>query len=144
MRKLRRRFAFWFTNAFVPFAYRPLNPIVTRILDSPLHPVLSWYVAVVRFEGRRTGKRYDVPFTFHRIDERTYECTTNVRAVWWRNFIGGRDARLLFKGRWHDAHGEAIEDPAYLEEALRRRDPIRAWIVDVEVSESVAVRVTLR
>jgi hypothetical protein len=143
MRGLRRRFAFWFTNRFVPIAYRPLNPIAVRVLESRVHWLLSWYVAVVRFEGRRTGRTYAVPFTYARVDERTFECTTNRRAVWWRNLIGGRQASFLFKGRWHEARAEAIVEPSYIEGALRRRDRLRAWIVDVPVEETAVVRVTV-
>ena len=98
MRRLRRRFASWFTNRFVPFAYRPINPLAVRVLESPCHPLLSWYVAVVCFQGRRTGTTYEVPFTYHRIDEHTFECMTNRRALWWRNLIGGAPAALLYRG----------------------------------------------
>jgi len=144
VRHVRRRFAFWFTNSFVPVAFRPFNPIAVHILESRLHWLLSWYVAVVRFEGRRTGRTYAVPFTYARVDERTFECTTNRRGVWWRNFLGGRQALFLFKGRWHEAFAEAIDDRSYLEGALRRRDRVRAWIGYVPVEECVAVVVTIR
>ena len=144
MRNVRRRFGFWFTNTLVPVVYPPINPFITRVIESRLHWLVSWYVAVVRFEGRRSGRTYSVPFTYDRLDPQTFECTTNRRAVWWRNLIGGVPASLLYKGRWYEADAIAIEDEPAIVEALARRDRARAFLVDVPVEESVLVRVTLR
>ena len=67
------------------------NPIVRRLLTSPLHRPLSGRLLLVRYVGRRSGRRLEVPFG--RID---YDGRTAVisNSPWRLNFRGGRDAEL--------------------------------------------------
>jgi hypothetical protein len=143
MRNIRLVAARWFINSFVPTVYPKLNPLVVRLLGTPLHPLLSWYVAVVRFEGRRTGRVYSVPFTYHRRDARTLECVTNRRAIWWRNLRGEANASLLYKGRWLPAHASTSVDVTDLLGALARRDRPRRWLMPVPPDDGVVVSVTV-
>jgi hypothetical protein len=91
-------FGRWFINRFVPFAFPCLNPLILRILRSWLHRLLSWYVAIRHFEGGRSGRIFDVPFTYCGIDARIVECVTNRHAIWWRNLRGGKQGRCFSRG----------------------------------------------
>jgi len=44
---------------------------------------------VLRFFGRKTGRRYDIPVVAHRLDGELYALTD---APWRNNFRGGTDA----------------------------------------------------
>lgn len=143
MHPLRTALALWIMNRVVPTVFPRLNPLILRILQSRLHPLLSWYVAVVRFEGQRSGRSYDVPFAYHRVDERTVECVTNRRAIWWRNLRGGTQSSLLFKGRWLPAHAETTVDFTAVVGALRRRDRPRRLLMNVPPTDAVVVSVTV-
>jgi hypothetical protein len=143
MPKPRLVAARWFINTFVPNVYPKLNPLAVRLLESPLHPLLSWYVAVVRFQGRRSGRTYDVPFTYHRRDARTLECVTNRRAIWWRNLTGGTGASLLYKGRWLPASADTDVDLTAVLHALARRDRTRRWLMPLPPDDGVVVSVTV-
>jgi hypothetical protein len=148
MRSARIAFARWFAAAFVPRFFPLVNPLMCRVLRSPLHELVDWYVTVVRFQGVRSGKTYEVPFTFHRLagdqaSARTVECMTSRRGVWWRNLRGGVDASLLHQGRWQPARAEAIDDEAALVAALARRDWPRRPLMPLLPADAVLVRVTL-
>ncbi|MDA0797285.1 MAG: hypothetical protein O2826_09230 [Chloroflexi bacterium] len=143
MHATRTALARWLMNRVVPAVFPRVNPLILRVLQSPLHPLLSWYVAVVRFEGKRTGRSYDVPFAYHRVDERTVECLTNRRSIWWRNLRGGTQSSLLFKGRWMPAHAESSVDFTAVVGAMHRRDWPRRLIMNVPPTDGVVVSVTV-
>ena len=143
MRPLRTTFARWFITSVVPIVFARLNPFVMRVLESRYHRLLDWYVAVVRFPGRRSGRTYVVPFTFYRVGASTLQCVTSRRGVWWRNLVGGADAELLTNGRWRPAYAEAIEDLDIVRSALDERDLPRRLLLAVAPEDGVLVRVTL-
>ena len=142
MLRVRMAFGRWFAERFVSWFFPMVNPLVLLILRSPFHWLLSWYVAVLRFQGVRTGNSYDVPFAFHRVDARTIECLTSRKRLWWHNLRVRADASLLHRGRWLAVRAEAIEDEATVADALPRRDLPRRLLMPLLPSDSVVVRVT--
>jgi hypothetical protein len=148
MRSARIAFARWFATAFVPRFSPLVNPLIRRVLRSPLRGLVDWYVTVVRFQGVRSGKTYEVPFTFHRLARdsasgQAVECMTSRRGVWWRNLRGGVDASLLHHARWQPAWAEAIDDEAAIIAALALRDWPRRLLIPLLPADTVLVRVTL-
>ncbi len=143
MRSLRTTFARWFIVRVVPVVFARLNPVVVRVLESRYHRLLDWYVAVVRFPGRRSGRAYVVPFTFYRVSDTTVQCVTSRKGVWWRNLVGGVDAELLTNGRWRPACAESVEDLDVVRSALDERDLPRRLLLAVAPEDGVLVRVTL-
>jgi hypothetical protein len=143
MRSLRTNFARWFITSVVPVISVRLNPPVIRVLESRYHRLLDWYVAVVRFPGRRSGRTYVVPFTFCRVSDTTVQCVTSRKGVWWRNLVGSVDADLLRNGRWRPARGESIEDLDVVRNALAERDLPRRLLLAVAPEDGVLVRITL-
>ena len=143
MGSVRIIIARWIVDRAVPIVFRRVNPLIVRALESPLHPLLSWYVTVVRFRGRLSLRSYRVPFTYHRIDHSTVEGVTSRQGIWWRNLKGGSGVEVLSKGRWLSAHAEVSDDMAVVSGALWRRDWPRRLMLHVPPEESVSVRVTL-
>ena len=72
---------------------------------------------VLSFTGRKSGRRYSVPVSAHRIDHDLYALAG---APWRLNFRGGANAEVLHAGKTTTMHGELIEDPPAVA-ALSRR-----------------------
>jgi hypothetical protein len=72
---------------------------------------------VVSFTGRKSGRRYSVPVTAHRIDNDLYALTA---APWRRNFRDGATAEVLLNGKSTTMTGELIEDRSVVADLYRR------------------------
>jgi len=72
---------------------------------------------VVEVVGRRTGRRYAIPLSAHRIDGALYAMTS---APWKHNFRGGVAARVLHDGRVIAVTGELIDDGAVVGDLAHR------------------------
>jgi hypothetical protein len=79
---------------------RFLNPIVAWILRSPLHVLLSRFLLILTYTGRRSGREYTIVTSYSRIEN-------GIRIgvgwpeskVWWRNFSeASPPVRVLLKG----------------------------------------------
>jgi hypothetical protein len=62
-------------------------------------------VALLRFTGRRTGKRYIIPVGYHREGDVVKVVTKRVRK-WWRNFETLAEVELRLAG--HEYVGKAV------------------------------------
>ena len=72
------------------------NPLMRRLLDSPLHWSLGRWFAVLAWTGRKTGRRCSTPVSFVR-EGRTAWVTTGDR--WWRNLTDGAPVAMRIAGR---------------------------------------------
>jgi F420H(2)-dependent quinone reductase len=85
------------------------NPLVTAILRSPLHPMLSRSVMLLTVRGRRTGKWYTVPVGYVSQDGALDVLVANRQVkTWWRNLEGGAPVELGLRGRLVSARAEAL------------------------------------
>lgn len=79
---------------------RVVNPLVRRVLRSPLHAVMSRRVALITVTGRRTRREFTIPVGYRR---RAGVVTIRVgapdRKRWWRNLRGGAPVALRLGGR---------------------------------------------
>ena len=96
---------------------RAANPIVRYLLRTPLAGSLFEQMMVVSFSGRKTGRRYSVPLSAHRIDDDLYTITS---APWKHNFRDGAAAEVLLKGKTTTMRGELIQDRAVIADLARR------------------------
>jgi hypothetical protein len=63
------------------------KPAISAILRPPLHPLLSFGLMLISYEGRTTGQRYTFPVGYQRSgDTVTVLATRARRKDWWRNF----------------------------------------------------------
>ena len=92
-----------------------LNPLVARILRSPLHPLLSPGLMLLSYRGRRSGRPISIPVGYQRSgDEISVLASRARRKQWWRNFREPALVELLVRGRV--LRGEARLVPGESEE----------------------------
>jgi len=76
------------------------KPLVAAILRSPLHPLLSFGLMLISFEGRKTGRRYTFPVGYQQRGATiTVLASRARRKSWWRNFREPRPVEVLVRGR---------------------------------------------
>jgi hypothetical protein len=93
------------------------NPVVRLLLRIPLAGFLCKQVMVVNVTGRRTGRRYSIPLSAHRIDGDLYAMSS---APWKHDFRGGAPADVLLGGKTTRMRGDLIEDRALVAGLSRR------------------------
>jgi len=93
------------------------NPLLTTILCSPLHPLLSGNTLALTYIGHQSGRTYTTPVNYVRDGNRLWATSYRTR-TWWRNLRGGMPVSLRLQGREVKATGQALEDEAAVIEAL--------------------------
>ena len=94
------------------------NRTVVDLLLSPLHPVLSRSVVVLRLRGRRTGRSVTLPVQYAEAEPGTLVVYVADAAgkTWWRSFASGRHpVSVRLRGHSFEGSGSVVpvEDPAY-------------------------------
>lgn len=107
---------------------RVLNPILRTAMRSPLGRWIGPF-AMLSFDGRRTGRRYDVVVTWHELDGRPVFVTPS---PWRANFAGtGAPVTLLHRGRELHGTGTLVTDAPTVAAALARfqesGEPLQAF-----------------
>ena len=86
-----------------------LKPAVAALLRSPLHPLLSFGLMLISFEGRKTGRRYTFPVGYQRRGGTVTVLASRARRKrWWRNFREPGPVELLVRGRWLSGTGRVL------------------------------------
>ena len=80
--------------------YRVINPVVKKILRSPLHGVLSQNTLLLEFTGRKSGRKLSTPVSYHSTDGVAH-CFTRKSFVWWKNLNSGEPVYVTIKGKRH-------------------------------------------
>lgn len=99
------------------WSYRILNPTLTFLLRSPLHRVMSHSGMILIFEGRKTGKRYEVVVTYTEEGGKLY---TFSNTSWSKNFIGGAAVALRLRGDLVRATALVVDDLALIGRVIQR------------------------
>lgn len=95
---------------------RPDNTVIATILRSPLHPLLSGMVVLLRYRGRRSGRRYTIPVQYVEHDNRFVVAALDAdRKQWWRNVLARPEIEMLHRRRWRSARAEVVKGDAALE-----------------------------
>lgn len=122
------------------------NPIITALLRSPLHGVVSGMYLLVTFTGRKSGRTYTTPVQYKQFG-RTLKFVTRRSRAWWKNLRGGAAVTVRLRGQ--DLRGTADEVPAADQAALTAEIlSVYAPLVSPEMAdrlapESVVVRINL-
>ena len=87
---------------------RVSNPVMRGLLRSPAGGPLRRQFMVLRFFGRKTGRRYDIPVVAHRLDGGLYALTD---APWRNNFRDGADVEVTLDGHVTRMRGQLVDDP---------------------------------
>ncbi len=86
-----------------------LNPLVAWVLRSPLHPLLSRGIVLLRVTGRRTGRRYWIPVGYQRAgDTLTVLVSRARRKQWWRNYREPGRVEVLLRGRTVEGRAQVV------------------------------------
>jgi deazaflavin-dependent oxidoreductase (nitroreductase family) len=79
-----------------------LNPLVVRLLRSPLHRLLGGGLMLITVTGRRTGQRYTIPVGYQRAGDVLHVLVSKARRKqWWRNYRAPGPIEVELAGeRW--------------------------------------------
>lgn len=93
------------------------NPMMTWLLKSPFHGMVSKGVMLVSVTGRKSGKTISTP-TNYLLDGNTLWVISWRERTWWRNLRGGAKARVLLAGRGVEGWGQVLEDEKAVAQSL--------------------------
>jgi len=82
-----------------------VNPLVRRLVK---RGSFADQLLVLHYVGRRSGRRFDVPAGYHRIDG-VVSVLTN--SGWRHNFAGGTTIEVTLHGRRQPARAVLVNDP---------------------------------
>jgi hypothetical protein len=102
-----------------PWTYHIFNPTLKFLLRSPLHRAVSGMTMILIFEGRKTGRRYDIVVVYHEENGKLYTFS-NTR--WSKNFIGGAPVALRLRGELVRATARVVDDLALIGRVIRRME----------------------
>lgn len=83
-----------------------VNPVARRMLRHD--GKIGEEILLLRFDGRKTGRHYEVPVSYRRIDDR-FALFTN--SGWRHNFHGGRQVEIVLHGEAIEARATLLADP---------------------------------
>ena len=86
---------------------RLLNPTVRASLGTPLWRLFPSWMAVLEFDGRRSGRQLRVPVGLHDVHGTP---TVFTDRPWRLNFTGGAPVVVISRGKRRHGRGELIQD----------------------------------
>jgi uncharacterized protein YbjT (DUF2867 family) len=102
-------------------AYGIINPVVSGLLRSPLHSLVSDSILLLRFTGKKSGDEYTTPVGYWVKDGHLVVTT---RSPWWRNLSGGQPVSVRIRGQHREGIATPHPDPEdvahYVEEFIDR------------------------
>lgn len=99
-------------NGAAPVSSGRTNRLVTKILTSRVHCILSRRICVIDYNGRKSGQRYVTPTQFALADSTVMIFVGNHESkTWWRNFVGDpHPLRVCLGGAWHNGTAVAFRE----------------------------------
>ena len=94
-----------------------VNPLVRAMARSPLHGLLDDGLIVLHVVGRRSGRRYDIPVGFVRLDDGLVVMTQH---AWRRNLRGVAEIEMTHHGRRRVCRVDLDEQPASVAATVQR------------------------
>ncbi|MEM1144016.1 MAG: nitroreductase/quinone reductase family protein [Pseudomonadota bacterium] len=97
--------------------YSVMNPMVTTLLRSPLHAIISGNIALLHFQGRKSGRTFVTPLSYVRENNAVWLLSAH-STRWWLNLRGEQVpvsieiARQTYTGKaqlWEN-DGEELRD----------------------------------
>ncbi len=85
------------------------DPMMIRLLKSPLHGIISKGVMLVTVTGCKSGKPISTPTNYLRDGNTLWVISWRERR-WWRNLRGNANVRILLAGRSVEGCGQVIEE----------------------------------
>jgi hypothetical protein len=101
------------------WAYRILNPTLKFLVYSPVHRIVSGGIMSLIFEGRKSGRRYNIVVVYHEVGGKLYTFSSS---NWNKNFIGGAPVALRLRGERVRATAMLVDDLALIGRVIRRME----------------------
>ncbi len=95
-----------------------LNKLISRLLRSPLHRMLSKSTLVLSFRGAKSGKQFTFPVGYYDLQGNTLFVIPLHR--WWTNLRGHVPVTIWLKGRKYQAIASASQGDEKTAQALQR------------------------
>jgi deazaflavin-dependent oxidoreductase (nitroreductase family) len=84
------------------------NSLMKWALTTPgIQAMVGQGVALLTFTGRKTGKTYTIPVSYHREDDTVTMVTKRVRR-WWKNFETAHEVEVRIAGRNYTGKAEVV------------------------------------
>ena len=102
------------------------NPVVVRLLRSPLHWIASVGLCLVTVTGRKSGKRYTIPVGYQRDGDNLMILVSEAsQKQWWRNYREPHPIEVRLRGRDRSGSGQLVPSDSpdfarWMEHSLRR------------------------
>ncbi|WP_225316400.1 MULTISPECIES: hypothetical protein [Haloferax] len=84
------------------------NPALRRLLQSPLHPLVSRWFLLVSYVGKRSGRRYTFPVAYATAGEDLVVVTPKADSNWWKNFRTPMMCYVWYRGDRRTVIGEVV------------------------------------
>jgi hypothetical protein len=121
------------------------NPLVTWLLRSPLHGLMSANTLLLTYTGRKSGRSFTFPISYGREGDMLW-LITRADKPWWKNIRGGAPVQVCVAGQDRLAEGEVMRlaPPDVLERIRFVYRGIPAAMAEKTVPTAVVVKLTLQ
>jgi deazaflavin-dependent oxidoreductase (nitroreductase family) len=90
--------------------HKVTNPFVRFLLNSPLHSILSGRLLLVRYTGRKSGKKHSLPVQYAESHgELIVVAGYAQHKKWWRNLLQQQTINVCYRGKWYEASAKAFD-----------------------------------
>ena len=113
------------------------DPLVSWLLHSPLHRLVSKEVMFISLTGRKSGKTVATPTNYLRDGNALWVVSWRDRN-WWKNLRGGAQVRVLLAGDNREGFGQVLEDEEAVAQSLNsyyEKVPRMAKYVEINLDE---------
>lgn len=86
-----------------------INPVMRRLLRSPLHGLVSGSLVLITVTGRKSGREYTTPVGYEQRQD-TLFITSQTDRRWWTNVRGGATVEVRLRGERRSGVATVIED----------------------------------
>ncbi|HET7272906.1 MAG TPA: nitroreductase family deazaflavin-dependent oxidoreductase [Rubrobacter sp.] len=115
------------------------NPMVSWLLRSPLHHLMSSSTMLISFVGRKSGRTYTTPVNYV-WDDHTLLAVSPRNRLWWRNLRGSAPVTVRVRGQTLKGVGQVFEGEEAVKEGgfltVLRKVPAYRRYWDVELDEN--------
>jgi hypothetical protein len=103
------------TNSAAPLIFTLANKLISPLLRSPLHGIVSKALVLLSFQGRKSGKVYTFPVGYTQQGNQVEIVSSR---SWWKNLQGNAQVSLWLKGKKHSGVAEVFYGDETVAQAL--------------------------
>ena len=97
------------------------NQLAAGLLRSPLHRVVSGWLLLLTYTGRRSGRTMTLPVAYAADGDSVVIIPGRPHTkAWWRNFVGGGPVEVVLAGRRRTGTATTVQEGTELAAAADR------------------------